>query len=115
MNESDVKIVKYFLNLIKRKSNIPSNSFLWAKEKILADLNRLIDECFAGRISGAVIERLIEAMKSFEDKQKPKRDRPRPQEPACNDRVVKEDAGNENSSGSVPRRVQRRNKMASTE
>jgi len=33
------------------------------EEKILNDLNRLIDECFAGRLSGAVVERLIEAMK----------------------------------------------------
>jgi hypothetical protein len=33
------------------------------EEKILNDLNKLIDECFAGRLSGAVVERLIEAMK----------------------------------------------------
>ena len=33
------------------------------EEKILNDLNRLIDECFAGKLSGAVVERLIEAMK----------------------------------------------------
>ena len=33
------------------------------EEKILNDLNRLIDECFAGRLSGAVVERLMEAMK----------------------------------------------------
>ena len=29
---------------------------------MLRDLNRLIDECFAGRISGAVVERMIEAI-----------------------------------------------------
>lgn len=33
------------------------------EEKILNDLNRLIDECFSGKISGAIVERLIEAMK----------------------------------------------------
>jgi hypothetical protein len=33
------------------------------EEKILNDLNKLIDECFAGKLSGAVVERLIEAMK----------------------------------------------------
>jgi len=32
------------------------------EEKVLRDLNRLIDECFAGRISGAVVERMIEAI-----------------------------------------------------
>ncbi|MEM2294593.1 MAG: HNH endonuclease [Nitrososphaerota archaeon] len=32
------------------------------EEKVLSDLNRLIDECFAGKISGAVVERLIEAI-----------------------------------------------------
>jgi len=33
------------------------------EEKILNDLNKLIDECFAGRLSGAVIEGLMEAMR----------------------------------------------------
>jgi 5-methylcytosine-specific restriction endonuclease McrA len=33
------------------------------EEKIPNNLNRLIDECFAGKISGAVVERLIKAMK----------------------------------------------------
>ena len=32
------------------------------EEKVLNDLNRLIDECFAGKLSRAVVERLIEAM-----------------------------------------------------
>ncbi|MEM3693907.1 MAG: hypothetical protein QXI39_07815 [Candidatus Bathyarchaeia archaeon] len=31
--------------------------------KALNELNRLIDECFAGKLSGAIIERLIEAIK----------------------------------------------------
>jgi hypothetical protein len=32
------------------------------EEKVLRDLNRLIDECFAGKISGSVVERMIEAI-----------------------------------------------------
>ena len=33
------------------------------EEKVLRDLNRLIDECFAGKLRGAVVERLVEAIK----------------------------------------------------
>ncbi|MEM3573307.1 MAG: hypothetical protein QXJ62_03640 [Nitrososphaeria archaeon] len=33
------------------------------EEKVLNDLNKLIDECFAGKISDAVVKRLIEAIK----------------------------------------------------
>jgi hypothetical protein len=32
------------------------------EEKVLNYLNKLIDECFAGRMSGAVVERMIEAI-----------------------------------------------------
>lgn len=32
------------------------------EEKVLNDLNKLIDECFAGKISGSVVERMIEAI-----------------------------------------------------
>lgn len=32
------------------------------EEKVLNDLNKLIDECFAGKIGGVVVERMIEAI-----------------------------------------------------
>jgi len=33
------------------------------EEKVLSDINRLIDEAFAGKVSGALMERLLDAMK----------------------------------------------------